>query len=336
MSLAALEATLQTLLSQVFPSLDEALVSYLAGLACEESAPAKWNKGSEALAVWGELLESYEAVSDQAEAQRKCDELVGKLREKAGGKPAAAPTPAPVAAAAKPAAAVAAKPAAAPAPAAKSPSPLAAAAAAPPGGAPVPAATAAWVPPVPGTRCQARYSADGQWYSARVVSAKTFPVARVKVRFVEYGNEEEVAPSALRDLKPPAQKAAGSDDDEDSEDDSDDDSDDEEDQTGPDGKPKGMLLHNPVRIGELGPSRAAARAAELAAEAAAEAAGAGRELTQREQKALRKREAKAERLAREHARARPGTPRSTALRSMPLCPCTSPRSTWPRRPVRRT
>jgi ABC-type dipeptide/oligopeptide/nickel transport system ATPase subunit len=321
--LAATEASLISLLTPLFPLLDAQLVAYLASLACEnDPPPAKWKSGADALAVFQDLLESYEAVSNPKEAKEKCDELFKRMQDKGliKGAPAPAAVKPPVAAAAspapKPVAPISAAKSTPATSAAASAASVSASASASAASASPAAAAAPYVPPVPGSTCQARFSGDGLFYRAVVVSSKTIPVVRILVRFVEYGDLEEVAPSALKDVQPPPagkEKVAkakspvdGSDDDTDSDTDSEEDEDVASKSS--DAAKAARLLHNPVRIGELGPSRAAARAAESAALAAQADGGPGRELTHREIKQAKKRALKAERLAREQARAQTWNP----------------------------
>ena len=46
--------------------------------------------------------------------------------------------------------------------------------------------------------CAAKYSEDNKWYRAKVVSAKG---GMIRVFFVDYGNEEDVAPSCVKEIK---------------------------------------------------------------------------------------------------------------------------------------
>ena len=352
----SMEKSLSSLLAPLFPSLDGELIAYLAGVACEGNAAAKWRSAKDAWACLGELLDSYEAVSNDKEGMAKCDQLIRNMQEKGiikGATPAAAVT-------AKPAAAATATPAAAPATAASSasaskPAATAAASASAPSAAPTAAAPAAL--PVVGSTCLARFSGDGtcskhaqrrsshgDWtakciatvarcsprmctcdrcdrcstvglfYRARVIGVKSVPVVRILVKFVEYGDQEEVALSATKDMVAPKAGASAAaeekkgpkktkqelEDEEDEDEEDDDEEEEDEDALTKPAKPvSAKLLGNPVQIGEIGPSRAAARAAEAAAAALAEANQPGKELTSRDIKMLRKRQLKLDRLARE-------------------------------------
>ena len=316
-----MESKLIPLLTPLFPNLDGPLIDYLAGIAVENGAK-KWSKASEAFDCLGELLESYEAVANEKEAKEKCQLLFTQMQEAgiiaapASSKPAAKPL----------AASSSSTSTSTPVPASNSASAAAATVASvapvkPVAATSVTLSTPAAAPVIqPGYYCQARYGGDGLFYSAQVLSVKTIPVVRVRVRFLEYGDEEEMPASGIKDLKPgvlpeptvgkKAERREGDEEDnEDDEDDESDEEDEEEDVVTSGGARK--LLSNPVRIGELGPSLAALRLSER--EKAQEEAE--RNMTPKERKMLLKRQLKAERAAKELEASRTWNPDSdrTAL-----------------------
>ena len=305
--LSTMESSLRSLLAPLLPSLDPPLIEYLAGSACEGGAAAKWKSPRDAFAALGEMLESYEAVANEAEGMAKCTKLWEQMVEKGmiKGATAAAPAAAKPAAASSPAVAAPAAAAAASAPSAK---PAASTATTSTPSAPAAAAASAAPVSLPevGSTCLARYSGDGLFYRARVLAVKTVPVVRISVQFIEYGDKEEVALSATKDMQPPSADDAErkgprrTREDEESDSDFDSEEDEQADANGGAKPPAGAkLLQSAFQIGDLEPSRAAKRAAEAAALAEREANVPGRELTSREQKMIRKRQLKQDRLVRE-------------------------------------
>jgi len=252
----------------LLPALDAPLVDYLASLATDDAAYTRWHTATDLHECIGDLLESYEAVENETEGKNVCEQLINKLQEmgicqggddrKTKGKvnvTATAAQPADNAHSSAPppvaAAAVHATPSPSPVPA----KPASASRSIPPAATP---ATPS-IDPQPGYRCMARWR-DGLFYPALILSVRRIPLLRIRVRFIQYGDEEDLTSNNIKDVRQATKEEEQkeqeeSEEESDSDDDSHDEDEDDEDGTGS----SKLLLKQPVMIDALPKSRAAQR-----------------------------------------------------------------------------